>query len=72
MADLAESLVKGFVKAFVEVEEGEATGCGGADETPERIALNLRTRDRSILPAGVLKHLFIFSTLRFRSWIRFV
>ena len=76
MVDLAEGLAEGFVEAFVkvfvEVGEGEATGCGEVDEAPERKALNLRTSGRSILPIGVLMHLFGLSTVGFESCIGFV
>jgi len=61
LADFVEGFVVGLVEDFavdfIEVGEGVAPGCGGAEEDLECRALNLRTRGRSVLPAGVLKHL---------------
>jgi len=74
--DLAERLAEGFVEVFMEVfvkvGEGEAIGCGEAEEVLERKVMSLRIMGRSVLPAGILMRLFGFSTLRFGSWISFV
>ena len=50
--DLAEGLEEGFVEAVVEMGEGEATGCGEAEEVPECKAMSLRTMGRSVLLQG--------------------
>ena len=55
--DFTVVLAEEFVVGFMEISEGVTPGCGGAEEVLECRALNLRTRDRFVLPASVLNRL---------------
>ena len=55
--DFVVVLAEDFARGFVEVDEGVALCYGRAKEVLECKALNLQTKGRSVLPAGVMNRL---------------